>query len=84
MLQCLSAQGSGRWAALSFGSSHAAGVSSDGEVYAWGRNDSAQLGHVALQLQPLPMRLTVLKGVDVRAIACGRAVRTSSYQNTNW
>ena len=68
-------QGSGRWAALSFGAKHSVGVSGEGEVYTWGRNDSAQLGHNALQQQPMPMRLSVLRGIDVKAICCGSSVR---------
>ena len=71
----MSWQGSGRWAALSFGARHSVGVSGDGEVYTWGRNDTAQLGHNALQQQPMPMRLSVLRGIDVKAISCGSAVR---------
>ena len=70
----LASQGSGRWAALSFGDRHSVGVSGDGEVYTWGRNDTAQLGHNALQQQPMPMRLSVLRGIDVKAISCGSAV----------
>ena len=74
-----SVQGSGRWAALSFGAKHSVGVSGDGEVYTWGRNDSAQLGHNALQQQPMPMRLSVLRGIDVKAICCGSSVRLNQF-----
>ncbi len=63
-----------RWAALSIGGGHAAGVSGDGECFAWGRNDRGQLGAPAsAAAQPVPARIAILRGWDVRAIACGCA-----------
>jgi alpha-tubulin suppressor-like RCC1 family protein len=85
LLRAVSAsQGSGRWAALSFGARHSVGVSGDGEVYTWGRNDSAQLGHNALHQQPMPMRLSVLRGIDVKAISCGSSVRSCLCSDPCW
>ena len=63
-----------RWAALSIGGGHAAGVSGSGECFAWGRNDRGQLGAPAsAELQPVPARIGILRGWDVRAISCGCA-----------
>ena len=63
-----------RWGALSIGGGHAAGVSGNGECFAWGRNDRGQLGAPACaELQPVPARISILRGWDVRAISCGCA-----------
>ena len=63
------------WAALSLGDSHAAGVSTDAECYTWGCNDLGQLGYMGESKQ-LPTKMDILRGWDVKAIACGCA---SSY-----
>ena len=64
-----------RWAALSISGGHAAGVSGSGECFAWGRNDRGQLGAPAsAELQPVPARISILRGWDVRAISCGCAL----------
>ncbi|KAK9819719.1 hypothetical protein WJX72_001643 [[Myrmecia] bisecta] len=60
-----------RWAALSFGDSHAAGVSGDGEAYTWGKNDMGQIGSAAGEAKDVPTKMDILRGWDVRAIACG-------------
>lgn len=50
---------------------HAAGVDGSGDVYTWGRNDHGQLGVPPGQKREAPARMSILKGWDVRAIACG-------------
>ena len=60
-----------RWAALSIGGSHSAGVAGDGECYTWGRNDKGQLGVAAGPSKDVPTKMDILRGWDVRAIACG-------------
>lgn len=60
------------WAALSLGDSHAAGVSTDAECYTWGCNDLGQLGYMGDSKQ-LPTKMDILRGWDVKAIACGCA-----------
>ncbi|MCJ1422698.1 hypothetical protein MMC29_000578 [Sticta canariensis] len=62
-----------RWAALSIGGSHSAGVAGDGECYTWGRNDKGQLGVAAGLPKDVPAKMDILRGWDVRAIACGWA-----------
>ena len=79
-----------RWAALSIGGGHAAGVSGSGECFAWGRNDCGQLGAPAsAELQPVPARIGILRGWDVRAISCGCGPRPGeaarhAVQGTAW
>lgn len=51
---------------------HAAGIDGSGDVYTWGRNDHGQLGvPPETAKRDFPMRMSILKGWDVRAIACG-------------
>ena len=50
---------------------HAAGVDGSGDVYIWGRNDHGQLGIPPGPKREAPARMSILKGWDVRAIACG-------------
>ena len=50
---------------------HAAGVDGSGDVYTWGRNDHGQLGVPPGAKREAPARMSILKGWDVRAIACG-------------
>lgn len=53
-------------------SGHAAGIDGSGDVYTWGRNDHGQLGvPPEKSKRDYPMRMSILKGWDVRAIACG-------------
>lgn len=60
-----------RWAALSIGESHAAGVSGDNQTYTWGCNEHGQLGVAAGEPSDVPRKMNILRGWDVRAIACG-------------
>ena len=60
-----------RWAALSIGEGHSAGVSGEGECYTWGQNEYGQLGWAAGEAKDVPMKMDILRGWDVRAIACG-------------
>ena len=63
-----------RWAALSIGGAHSAGVAGDGECYTWGLNDHGQLGVAAGPPKNVPTKMDILRGWDVRAIACGYAL----------
>lgn len=76
---CTCAQVVRRWAALSIGDNHAAGVSGDGECYTWGGNDLGQLGIAPGEARDVPQKMDILRGWDVRAIACGCA-RTGPQQ----
>ncbi len=60
-----------RWATISIGDGHAAGVSGDGKVYTWGRNNRGQLGDSPRHFSDVPEVMEVLRGWDVRGIACG-------------
>lgn len=60
-----------QWAAISFGEGHAAGVSGDGEVFTWGKNDLGQVGQNVGHDKDVPTKMEILKGWDVRALACG-------------
>ena len=57
-----------RWAALSMGSSHAAGVTGQGEVYTWGLNDKGQLGSPTGpgESKAAPKRMELLVGWNVK------------------
>jgi alpha-tubulin suppressor-like RCC1 family protein len=60
-----------RWATLALGPSHAAGIDGDGAVYCWGRADHGQLGTPPGERRDAPARVAILKGWDVRSVACG-------------
>ena len=60
-----------QWAAISFGEGHAAGVSGEGEVFTWGKNDLGQVGQNVGHDKHVPTKMEILKGWDVRALACG-------------
>ena len=68
---CLPVKVVRHWAALSLGGSHAAGVSTDAECYTWGCNDLGQLGYSAGENKHVPTKMDILRGWDVKAIACG-------------
>lgn len=57
-----------RWAARSMGSSHAAGVTGQGEVYTWGLNDKGQLGSTTGpgENKDAPKRMELLVGWNVK------------------
>ena len=65
------------WAALSLGGGHAAGVSTDAECYTWGCNELGQLGYTAGEAKHVPTKMDILRGWDVKAIACGYAFISS-------
>lgn len=71
-----------RWAAISLGEGHSAGVSGDGECYTWGQNDYGQLGWAAGEAKDVPMKMDILRGWDVRAIACGYVTSSTSFSTT--
>lgn len=57
-----------RWAALSIGGGHAAGVTGQGEVFTWGANDKGQLGAATGpgEGKDAPRRMELLVGWDVK------------------
>lgn len=57
-----------RWAAISLGGSHAAGVTGQGEVYTWGLNDKGQLGMPTGpgESKDVPRRMELLVGWNVK------------------
>ena len=57
-----------RWAALSVGGGHAAGVTGEGEVYTWGLNAKGQLGMPSGpgEGKDAPKRMELLVGWDVK------------------
>ncbi|KAK9818463.1 hypothetical protein WJX74_005654 [Apatococcus lobatus] len=60
-----------RWAALSLGQSHSAGVGGEGEAFTWGSNTRGQLGCSAGEPRDVPTKMDILRGWDVQAISCG-------------
>ena len=66
-----------RWAALSIGKRHAAGVSGDADCYTWGANTAGQLGVAPGEPKDVPMKMDILRGWDVRAISCGYVHRAA-------
>jgi alpha-tubulin suppressor-like RCC1 family protein len=64
---CFTTQAQERWAALSLGTDHSAGVSCDGRLYTWGINSSGQLGSGdQSDALALPTLLTTLQNTEVR------------------
>ncbi len=60
-----------RWAALSLGQGHSAGVGGEGEAFTWGSNSQGQLGCSAGEPRDVPTKMDILRGWDVQAISCG-------------
>ena len=84
MVSCISLpqlQPAQRWVGLSFGDAHGAGVTDAGRVYTWGDNSARQLGQDATAVlvgaaaaAGQPAELAVLRGLDVKLLACGAQV----------
>jgi alpha-tubulin suppressor-like RCC1 family protein len=58
---------------LCSGSAHCVGLSSSGEVFAWGLNDRGQLGHGDLWPRSTPIRLESLSTKHISAVTAGEA-----------
>lgn len=58
-----------RWAAVSFGESHAAGVSCEGVLYTWGLSNKGQLGHRDEDPTELPRPVIDLENIEVRFVS---------------
>lgn len=58
-------------ASVACGGGHTAAVSSEGELYTWGRADSGQLGHGDRYGKLFPMAVAHLAHVRVVRVACG-------------
>ena len=55
------------------GKYHTAAISADGDVYAWGLNDSGQLGLGSRSVKaPTPAKVDALSGCGVVQLACGQ------------
>ena len=66
---------------LAFGDAHGAGVTDAGRVFTWGDNSARQLGQDATAVlvgaaaaAGQPAELAVLRGLDVKLLACGAQV----------
>jgi len=53
-------------------SGHVIALGGGGEVFAWGRNESGQLGHGDLIMRPGPARVSALNGSKVTAASTGK------------
>lgn len=61
------AQGVRRWAAVSFGENHAAGVSCEGVLYTWGLSNKGQLGRKDEGANEFPKPVEELESIEVRS-----------------
>lgn len=66
--------------ALDFGDAHGAGVTDGGKVFTWGAGAAgpkgqAHDGAAAVAAAAQPEQLAVLRGLEVKALACGAEVR---------
>ncbi len=66
--------------ALGFGDAHGAGVTDGGKVFTWGvgaagPEGQAPTGAAAVAAAAQPEQLAVLRGLEVKALACGAEVR---------
>jgi len=63
----------GPWTCVSVGDSHAAALTTDGELFTWGLSDRGQCGHGLDQyaLPHKPHRVAALEGRRLTACACG-------------
>lgn len=61
-------QGTCRWAYLTFGENHSAGISCEGELYTWGTTTKGQLGHPDNMSKDLPERLTFPQPTDIKLV----------------
>ncbi|CAD7697676.1 unnamed protein product [Ostreobium quekettii] len=79
-------QGVRRWAAISFGDYHSAGISCDGELYTWGLSSKGQLGHRDEEARELPEKVSDLEGTEIRNVTCGseHTVAVSSQEVYSW
>ncbi|XP_037554244.1 E3 ubiquitin-protein ligase HERC2 [Nematolebias whitei] len=53
------------------GSTYSAAITSDGELFTWGRGNYGRLGHGSSEDQTIPMLVIALKGHKVVDVACG-------------
>lgn len=67
-------QSAQRWVGLAFGDAHGAGVTAGGRVFTWGGNAARQLGQDPPEPADQPAELAVLRGLDVKLLACGAQV----------
>lgn len=59
--------------AIAAGNGHSLAMGSDGTLYAWGNNDSGQLGDGSTQQRPTPVRVSLPVGVSALSVSAGRA-----------
>ncbi|XP_041055229.1 E3 ubiquitin-protein ligase HERC2 isoform X4 [Carcharodon carcharias] len=53
------------------GSTYSAAITSEGELYTWGRGNYGRLGHGSSEDQTTPLLVTGLKGLKIIDVACG-------------
>ncbi|XP_048589232.1 E3 ubiquitin-protein ligase HERC2 isoform X2 [Nematostella vectensis] len=56
---------------ISCGSTHSAAVTSEGELYTWGRGNYGRLGHGSSEDQLVPVLVSGLRGHHIIDVACG-------------
>lgn len=56
---------------IACGSAYSAAITSNGELYTWGRGNYGRLGHGSSEDQNTPMLVTALKGYTVVDVSCG-------------
>ena len=56
---------------IACGSTHSAAVTSEGELYTWGRGNYGRLGHGSSEDHLAPMLVNGLRGYHVIDVACG-------------
>ncbi|MCQ9377948.1 hypothetical protein [Methyloversatilis sp. XJ19-49] len=59
--------------AIAAGNGHSLAMGSDGTLYAWGNNDSGQLGDGSTQQRPTPVQVSLPVGVSALSVSAGRA-----------
>lgn len=59
--------------AIAAGYDHSLAMGSDGTLYAWGNNDSGQLGDGSIQQRTTPVQVSLPVGVSALSVTAGRA-----------
>jgi alpha-tubulin suppressor-like RCC1 family protein len=59
--------------AIAAGNGHSLAMGSDGTLYAWGNNDSGQLGDGSIQQRTTPVQVSLPVGVSALSVTAGRA-----------
>ena len=66
---------------------HTVGLTKNGEVYSWGRNNWGQLGHGDKKERNFPTKVEALDGIKIIKISCAyssTAVLTDKWEILTW